>query len=142
MTATSPPPVRHTETLSRQEALQLLKGAPLGRLVFSHRALPAVRPVNHVLLDDRIVIRVHSGAALLGPARAGAVVAYEADEFDPERRTGWSVVVTGEARLVEDPALQQRYRAALEPWIGGEMAHTVGISLDLVTGYRIGAAGE
>ncbi|EMF00658.1 pyridoxamine 5'-phosphate oxidase family protein [Streptomyces mobaraensis NBRC 13819 = DSM 40847] len=126
-----------TEPLPRQEALALLKGAQIGRLVFSHQALPAIRPVNHVLMDDRIIIRAHTGAALLGPARDGAVVAYEADELDNERRTGWSVVVTGAAHLVTDPALQSRYQAALTPWIGGEMAHTVSISLDLVTGYRI-----
>lgn len=128
---------RITQPLPRYEALRLLKGAKIGRLVFSHQALPAVRPVNHVLLDDRVIIRTHTGAALLGPARDGAVVAYEADEFDTERRVGWSVVVTGEARLVRDPDLQQRYQDALEPWIGGDMTHTVSISLDLVTGCRI-----
>ncbi|MEU7169109.1 pyridoxamine 5'-phosphate oxidase family protein [Streptomyces morookaense] len=123
--------------LSRQEALELLDGARIGRLVFSHQALPAIRPVNHVLLDDQIIIRTHTGAAMLGPARDGAVVAYEADEFDTEKCTGWSVVVTGEAHLVRDPALQQHYRAALEPWIGEEMDHVISISLDMVTGCRI-----
>lgn len=43
---------RITESLSRYEALRLLKGAKIGRLVFSHQALPAVRPVNHVLLGS------------------------------------------------------------------------------------------
>ncbi|MCC3766176.1 pyridoxamine 5'-phosphate oxidase family protein [Streptomyces sp. UNOC14_S4] len=123
--------------LSRQEALRLLQGARIGRLVFSHQALPAVRPVNHVLLDDQIIIRTHTGAAMLGPARDGAVVAYEADEFDTETCTGWSVVVTGEAHLVRDPAAQQRYQAALEPWIGDAMDHVISISLDMVTGCRI-----
>ncbi|WP_372404465.1 pyridoxamine 5'-phosphate oxidase family protein [Streptomyces luteireticuli] len=123
--------------LTRTEALKLLKDARIGRLVFSHQALPAIRPVNHVLLDDQIVVRTHTGAAMLGPARDGAVVAFEADEFDMERCTGWSVVVTGEAHLVRDPALQERYRAELEPWIGAEMDHVITISLDMVTGCRI-----
>ncbi|MFF4408869.1 pyridoxamine 5'-phosphate oxidase family protein [Streptomyces sp. NPDC001262] len=126
-----------TAELPRQEALKLLKDARIGRLVFSHQALPAIRPVNHVLLDDQIIIRTHTGAAMLGPARDGAVVAYEADDFDTETCTGWSVVVTGEAHLVRDPALQQHYRAALEPWIGEEMDHVISISLDMVTGCRI-----
>ncbi|MEV5510106.1 pyridoxamine 5'-phosphate oxidase family protein [Streptomyces orinoci] len=141
---TAPPRhlMRRTEQLGRQEALQLLKGAPIGRLVFSHQALPAVRPVNHVLLDDLIIIRAHTGAALLGPAQDGAVVAYEADSFDLERRTGWSVVVTGEAHLVKDPELRRRYQAAVEPWVGGEMTHVVSISLDMVTGFRIGMEKE
>ncbi|MFI9723104.1 pyridoxamine 5'-phosphate oxidase family protein [Streptomyces sp. NPDC052396] len=137
MTVPGPPTAPHLGRLSRQEALSLLKSVPIGRLIFSHQALPAVRPVNHVLLDDLIIIRAHGGAALLGPARDGAVVAYEADAFDTERRTGWSVVVTGEAHLVNDPDLQRRYRDAVEPWVGGEMAHTVSISLGMVSGYRI-----
>ncbi|MET9290796.1 pyridoxamine 5'-phosphate oxidase family protein [Streptomyces sp. NPDC003077] len=134
------PPVRHsiqTVALPSSEAVRLLGKARIGRVVFSHRALPAVRLVNHVLLDDRIVIRTHTGAALLGPAQDGAVVAYEADEVDPVRRTGWSVVVTGVAHLVRDPAEQLRYQGALEPWIGGGMDQVVGISMDVITGYRI-----
>ncbi|MGW1198755.1 pyridoxamine 5'-phosphate oxidase family protein [Streptomyces sp. NPDC002536] len=133
----SRPDAPTTVELSRQEALKLLKDARIGRLVFSHQALPAIRPVNHVLLDDHVIIRTHTGAAMLGSARDGAVVAYEADEFDTGTCTGWSVVVTGEAHLVRDPAVQQRYQAALEPWIGEEMDHVVSISLDMVTGCRI-----
>ncbi|WP_181800149.1 glycine radical domain-containing protein [Streptomyces ipomoeae] len=40
------------------------------------------------------------------PARAvnGAVVAFEADEVDTSARAGWSVVVTGRATVVTDPA--------------------------------------
>jgi nitroimidazol reductase NimA-like FMN-containing flavoprotein (pyridoxamine 5'-phosphate oxidase superfamily) len=137
MTAPVPHGTRSVEELPRQEALRLLRSVEIGRLVFSHQALPAIRPVNHVLLDDLIIIRAHTGAALLGPARDGAVVAYEADEFDTGRRTGWNVVVTGEAHVVRDPEVQQRYQAALRPWVGGEMTHTVSISLDMVIGYRI-----
>ncbi|KNB53226.1 pyridoxamine 5'-phosphate oxidase family protein [Streptomyces caatingaensis] len=137
MTASFHQTASPTEQLGRQEALALLGSVPIGRLVFSHQALPAVRPVNHVLLDDFVVIRAHHGAALLGPARDGAVVAYEADAFDVERRTGWSVVVTGAARIVTDPRLRRRYRDAVEPWVGGGMTHVVSIGLDMVTGFRI-----
>jgi Pyridoxamine 5'-phosphate oxidase len=66
------------------------------------------------------------------------VVAYEADAFDPVRREGWSVVVTGVATLVADAQDQCCYRNALAPWIGGQMEHIVRIRADLVTGYRIG----
>ena len=34
---------------------------------------------------------------------AGVVVAYEADDLDPQRRAGWSVVVTGWASMITDP---------------------------------------
>lgn len=39
----------------------------------------------------------------------GAVVCYEADELAAVRRTGWSVIATGRARLVRDSAVVTRY---------------------------------
>ncbi|CCB72407.1 pyridoxamine 5'-phosphate oxidase family protein [Streptantibioticus cattleyicolor] len=130
-----PPP---GPAMSRQEALDLLASVPVGRVVFSHRALPAIRPVNHLLDGDEVIIRTHCGAALLGPAGQGAVVAYEADALDPVRRTGWSVVVTGVAAPVTDPERLRRYHHTLRPWVGGAMAHAIRISTDVVTGFRIG----
>ena len=38
----------------------------------------------------------------------GVVVAFEADDFHPGRRAGWSVVVTGRAAVVTDPAEHER----------------------------------
>ncbi|MBP0452606.1 MULTISPECIES: pyridoxamine 5'-phosphate oxidase family protein [unclassified Kitasatospora] len=134
-------PPRHLVPVERAEALRLLGGAPFGRIVFTARALPAIRPVNHLLVDDEIVIRTHDGAALtmeaLGADAAGVVVAYEADAIDPLTRLGWSVVVTGYARPVTDPGQLARYRALLSPWVASAMDHTVAIRPDLVTGYRL-----
>ncbi|MFF8772295.1 pyridoxamine 5'-phosphate oxidase family protein [Kitasatospora sp. NPDC015120] len=139
-----PAPPRELVPLDRAEALRLLGGAPFGRIVFTVRALPAIRPVNHLLVDDTIVIRTHDGAALsaaLGSEEAGVVVAYEADAIDPVTRLGWSVVVTGFARPVTDPVRLARYRALLSPWVDASMDHTVAIQPDLVAGYRL-VAGE
>lgn len=144
---TTGPPARMAE-LSESEALELLAGAAWGRVVFSHRALPAIRPVNHILADGCIVIRAHSGAAVLRPAGAGEVVAYEADRLDDIERTGWSVIVTGTATLVHDPDELARYSALLRPWLDAAMEHVIRIRPDIVTGYRLtrqarpAAAGE
>ena len=137
MTAGTPQRVRMVE-LRRDEALRLLAEAPLGRVVFSHQALPAIRPVNHLVEEGGdIVIRTHTGAALLGRAALSEVVAYEADALDPVTRTGWSVVVTGAASPVSDPAELARYRTVLTPWVDTEMDHVVRIRADIVTGYRL-----
>ncbi|UIX34232.1 pyridoxamine 5'-phosphate oxidase family protein [Streptomyces sp. GQFP] len=137
MTAGLSPRVRMVE-LGRDEALKLLAEAPLGRVVFSHQALPAIRPVNHLVEDSGdIVIRTHTRAALLGRAALSEVVAYEADALDPATRTGWSVVVTGTASQVSDPAELDRYQAVLAPWVDTEMDHVVRIRADIVTGYRL-----
>ncbi|GAB7110233.1 pyridoxamine 5'-phosphate oxidase family protein [Streptomyces phaeofaciens JCM 4814] len=129
--------------LEGAEALRLLGGVSLGRIVFTRHALPTVRPVNHVLVDGDIVIRTHGDAALTRYTRRtgseGAVVAYEADDIDPDTHLGWSVVVTGYARLVTDPRELADYRALLRPWGTQRMDHAVRIHPDLVTGVRLTA---
>ncbi|MFJ8492952.1 pyridoxamine 5'-phosphate oxidase family protein [Streptomyces sp. NPDC094038] len=132
---------RRSVQLDSSEALRLLGSVRLGRIVFTRQALPAVRPVNHVLVDGDIVIRVHEGAALTSRARqadgTGVVVAYEADAIDPDTHLGWSVVVTGYARLVTDPHELARYERLLHPWLDRAMEHAVRIRPGLVTGIAL-----
>ena len=121
--------------LSRTRSLRLLAGVALGRVVFTERALPAIRPVNHLVDNGMIIIRTHLGAAVLGAV--GMVVAYEADEIDPLAHTGWSVIVTGLARQVQDPDDLGRYERALRPWVDGEKDQVIAIEPEIVTGYRL-----
>jgi hypothetical protein len=66
--------------LTRAEALQLLASVPVGRLVFTHQALPAIRPVNHLVEGDKVVIGLTAGSAIAASSGPGAtVVAYEAE---------------------------------------------------------------
>jgi nitroimidazol reductase NimA-like FMN-containing flavoprotein (pyridoxamine 5'-phosphate oxidase superfamily) len=123
--------------LSREEALELLGSVSLGRVVFTDQALPAIRPVNHLLDGERVIIRSHSGAAIISAAQRGVVVAYEADSIDPDKREGWSVVVTGVATLVRDPAAAARYRQQLRPWVDRPMEQVIAISSDIVTGFEL-----
>lgn len=129
---------RQVIDLSEAECWRLLQRASLGRIVFTWRAMPAIRPVNHLVDDGKIIIRTHLGASIVSRAAdahdAGAVVCYEADNIDPVRETGWSVIVTGLARLVRDPELIARYSSQLEPWIAGEMDHVISIEPRFVTG--------
>ncbi|MGW1160312.1 pyridoxamine 5'-phosphate oxidase family protein [Streptomyces sp. NPDC002513] len=132
---------RRSIELNRDEALRLLGSVPFGRIVFTRHALPTVRPVNHVLDNGDIVIRTHEGAALTARAAQdggrGVVVAYEADAIDPDTHLGWSVVVTGYARLVTDSAELARYQALLKPWVNQTMDHAVRIRPDLICGVRL-----
>jgi uncharacterized protein len=126
------------EVLSRAEAIALLETREVGRLVYTRRALPAIRPVNYAVCGG--VVLIWTGAASsLGQAVRGAVVAFEVDEFDRVTRSGWSVVVTGTARLVTDKA--QLARARLEgpvPWAPGIKEFLIGIPLTIVTGRWLG----
>ncbi|MEU6379219.1 pyridoxamine 5'-phosphate oxidase family protein [Streptomyces sp. NPDC046909] len=132
---------RRAVSLDPDEALRLLGSVPLGRVVFTQKALPAVRPVNHVLDNGDVVIRTHDGAALVSHVPQdgdhGVVVAYEADDIDPATHLGWSVVVTGYCRLVTDPEQIARYQNMLHPWSDQRMDHVVRIRPDLITGVRL-----
>jgi nitroimidazol reductase NimA-like FMN-containing flavoprotein (pyridoxamine 5'-phosphate oxidase superfamily) len=134
-------PRRLTE-LTRAQAMRLLASVPLGRIVFTHHALPAIRPVNHVIDGDDIIIRSHPGAAIISAAdnSAGVIVAYEADAIAPATRTGWSVIVTGTARLIRDPADAARYEPMLQPWVAGDMSQLIRIQGGIVTGYSLAPA--
>jgi nitroimidazol reductase NimA-like FMN-containing flavoprotein (pyridoxamine 5'-phosphate oxidase superfamily) len=129
---------RRLRELPGSEALRLLAGVPFGRIVFTRHALPAIRPVNHVVVDGAIVIRSSPGTILSSHvAPAEAVVAYEADELDGHERLGWSVIITGVARLVTEPGEAARLRAVLTPWVAGEMEQVIRIQPETVTGFEL-----
>lgn len=130
---------RQTVELTVAESWQLLGSVSLGRVVFTMKAMPAIRPVNHLIDDETIIIRSHLGAAITGRAAAGdgAVVCYEADDLDPVRHTGWSVIATGMARLVREPAAITRYQQLLEPWAAGQMDYVISIKPQVITGIRL-----
>ncbi|MFI8391118.1 pyridoxamine 5'-phosphate oxidase family protein [Streptomyces sp. NPDC085540] len=133
---------RHMRELDRAEALRLLSTVSLGRIVFTQHALPAVRPVNHLVEGEYIIVRIHGGgalASLTAPADVSAVVAYEADVLDPVTHLGWSVVVTGYARAVSDADEVDRYAHLLRPWVAHRMTSALRIRPDLVAGFRLEA---
>jgi len=134
---------RELQETSRAEALGLLASVPVGRLVFTHNALPAVRPVNHVLDGDKLVIGLTPGTALAQVAAAdGVVVAYEADSLDIAEQTGWSVVVVGIALLETAPEALRVYRQALRPWLSGAVSDILLIKCEIVTGYLLTGPGS
>jgi Pyridoxamine 5'-phosphate oxidase len=129
---------RFMRELPRAEAMALLASVSVGRLVFTHQALPAIRPVNHLVDADKIVIGLTSGSAMAAStADSGTVVAYEADALDLDSRLGWTVIVVGVARLLTDAEAVLDYRGLLRPWLGGAMTDIVAISTEIVTGYQL-----
>jgi hypothetical protein len=126
------------QRLDAAEAIQLLASVEFGRVVFTVNALPAIRPVNHLLDEHRIIIRTRRIAAISSIARStdGVMVAYEADSIDPQTRTGWSVVATGRAHTVTDPEEVSRYQQLLHPWVNPADA-VIAIEPEFITGFRI-----
>ncbi|MFC9621416.1 pyridoxamine 5'-phosphate oxidase family protein [Streptomyces sp. NPDC056930] len=98
-------------------AIELLARVQYGRLATSMRALPILAVARHIVVDGRVVLRMHSG---LGYHEAcdGTVVAYGADNFNaaPSGDDGelWSVQFTGPAEIVH-PTAEQRERFGAAP---------------------------
>ena len=125
------------EVLSEDQCRRLLSQADVGRLAITVSALPAIFPVNYAVLDGDIVFLTGEGTKLRA-AVDEAVVAFEIDDIDPETKTGWSVLVVGMAReLQEDGALARVAALGLVPWAPGDRHHVVRLQSEIVTGRRI-----
>jgi nitroimidazol reductase NimA-like FMN-containing flavoprotein (pyridoxamine 5'-phosphate oxidase superfamily) len=130
---------RRLEALPRAESLRLLSTVSLGRLVFTHLALPAIRPVNHAVEGDQVIIRAYLGTAISAAVgqRSGTVVAYEADLIDPDTHLGWSVIIVGRASRLTDQDEAARYRELLRPWVVDGADDLIVIQADMVDGFRL-----
>ncbi|WP_067824561.1 pyridoxamine 5'-phosphate oxidase family protein [Nocardia inohanensis] len=126
---------RKLRALSAADSLRRLASAHYGRIVYARRGTPIIRPVNHIVEEDAVVVRAHLGAGIL--RGDGQVVAYEVDSFDEKTRRGWSVIVTGVARVVDDPEQVKRYESLLDPWIKLPTDHVIRIETEVVTGLEL-----
>ncbi|MCV7434711.1 pyridoxamine 5'-phosphate oxidase family protein [Mycolicibacterium bacteremicum] len=124
------------EVLNRRQCLDRLQQVRVGRLVFTEDALPAIQPVNFRIWRDDVVIRV-AGGPKLAAATDHHVVAFEADELDPDLRSGWSVTVVGTAEpITEVDDLVAVAGTFIEPWVRGRREHFVRIRTDRMTGRQ------
>lgn len=125
------------EVLEPSECLRLLSEAPIGRVVFTDQALPAVQPVNFVVDGDSVLLRTADGSKLAAAAR-NAIVAFEVDDIDLTDAQGWSVTVVGHAETVTDPAEIDRLSALpLHHWAPEEGSHFVRIWMEIIQGRRL-----
>lgn len=125
------------ERFGEAEALALAATAPVGRVVYSRYALPAVFVVNFKLDGRDVVFRTRKGA-MFGAGVAGSVVAFEVDEIDEQARDGWMVTFLGRVKLVTDPAEQERLGGlGVEPWAPGERNYFIKVVTERVIGRRI-----
>jgi nitroimidazol reductase NimA-like FMN-containing flavoprotein (pyridoxamine 5'-phosphate oxidase superfamily) len=126
------------QALSRAECLELLAGSSLGRVAFTERALPAIRPVNYGLVGSHIVL--HTSGDGLGRRLDGQIVAFEVDDIDVGAGTGWSVVLTGTARLLRAPSeVAAEDDVSFVSLAGLDHASTVTITPGEITGRRVAA---
>lgn len=129
--STPPASLRMVE-VSGAEALWLLEGSTLGRLVYPRRELTVVRPGRHTWEYGRLVVRT--------PVQAAAVpltATYQVDEVRAATGTGWTVTVAGPAELVTDPNEAAHYRRTLTGWTYGPQDTIVRVHPQTVSGFRL-----
>lgn len=125
--------------LTREDSLRLLATVPIGRIIYTRQALPAVELVNFALDGGDIIIRTDPSGKLAAAAR-GAIVAFEADVVDVEQRTGWSVTAIGPSREVTDAAdIGRLRRIGLDTWAPGAREHFIRIAPQLLNGRWLGS---
>lgn len=121
--------------LSRDECLARLCSARVGRVAVTHRALPAIVPVNYVV--DRGILFRTSSDGMLDRACRGQVVAFEVDQLAEDGRSGWSVLVVGVADAVERSDELRAVGTGLVSARGSVGDRFVRVSLTEVTGREI-----
>jgi nitroimidazol reductase NimA-like FMN-containing flavoprotein (pyridoxamine 5'-phosphate oxidase superfamily) len=125
------------ELLTEEEALELLATAEVGRVGVTIAALPAIFPVNFRLVDGAILFRTGPGTKM-SAATDGAVVAFEADDYEAGERTGWSVLVVGRSEVIHDLDVTFKVLdSGLEPYADGTRTAIVRITPTFVSGRRI-----
>ncbi len=127
--------------LTRDECLQMMASVPVGRIIYTRQALPAVELVNFALDNGDIIIKTDRSGKLAAAVRE-AVVAFETDSVDTDGRVGWSVTAIGHSREVTDPdEIGRLEQLGLSSWAPGERDHFIRISPGILTGRRLRSSG-
>ncbi|WCD87423.1 hypothetical protein KPP03845_103800 [Streptomyces xanthophaeus] len=101
-------------------AIELLRRVPYGRVATSMRALPFLALARHIVVDGKVVLRMHSGFGY-HQACNGSVVAYGADNFNSGEPQLWSVQFTGTAGIVEPTTAELELFGPGPHFVGGEV---------------------
>ena len=126
------------EILDESECRRLLKTGYLGRIGVTIEALPAIFPGNYTVHEDSILFCTAPGTKL-SMASDRRLVAFEVEGgIDAMYHHGWSVLVVGTAREVDNPGELRRLERHLPtPWAPGQRRRVVRIGIDLISGRRI-----
>ena len=129
--------VHDLDHLEPDECWRLLKTTDVGRLAVAIRNRPDIFPVNYAVDDESIVINTAPGTKLAAAIR-GSAVAFEVDALDPITRTGWSVVLKGEATEIQTlEELMAVEKLDIETWAQTDKTRYLRLRPDTVSGRRI-----
>ncbi len=125
------------ELLTEEQCGELLASQSFGRVGVTVGGLPVIMPVNYAFDDGTVVFRSGPGTKLRAVS-SGAVIAFEIDNWDSVRGTGWSVLAVGRAEEIEDEGeIESLNGRTPRPAAEGDRTHYVRLRPELMTGRRI-----
>jgi transcriptional regulator with XRE-family HTH domain len=123
------------DRLTESECRALIAPGGVGRVVFSSDQGPEALPVNYSFVKDVLIFRTAPDTPLAGII--GTDVGFEVDRLDEAFSEGWSVLVSGPASKITEPALIWQLADAVRPWASGDRDVFIRIEPRRVTGRRI-----
>jgi hypothetical protein len=124
------------ETLSPEQCEAHLAAGGVGRILLVTERGPVAVPVNFEFTGGEVVFSTDESKAKR--IETEHFVGFEIDRVDDAASEGWSVLVTGRGRRINDPEEYQRLASLdLDTWAGGDRHTLVGIKADRVTGRVI-----
>lgn len=119
--------------LTEDECWELLEQHEFGRLAFHLAGEVHITPINYVIDERRLLFRTAEGGKLLGVAM-NHDVAFEIDDFSEETAT--SVVLRGQARILEGDEADVVDNLPLRPWVATTKLVVVEILVAEISGRR------
>jgi nitroimidazol reductase NimA-like FMN-containing flavoprotein (pyridoxamine 5'-phosphate oxidase superfamily) len=124
------------DSLTPEQCERHLEAGGIGRVVYSLDRGPVAVPVNFEYVDGRVIISTDLIKANV--LEELGIVGFEIDRVDDVLSEGWSVLVTGTARRVDDPdEIVALSSLDLESWAGGDRHALVVIAPKEITGRVI-----
>ncbi|WP_199044390.1 pyridoxamine 5'-phosphate oxidase family protein [Glycomyces salinus] len=120
-------------------ALGLLGHAEFGRVAFVFNGVPTIRPLNHVVVDGRVIVYTRHSSAFAREVlhQSSLQVAYQADEIEPHSRLGWSVLITGTATVVSRERHSEQLGMQVRSWLDRPLDTVIAIRPREISGLRL-----
>lgn len=118
------------ETLSTATCWRHAETAVVGRIGFVADGVVQILPVNFMVQSGSVYFRTTAYGAVARHVD-GQAVSFEVDEIDREHQGGWSVLVTGHARRVDDSETLAALWTPTRPHPWAEGVRTLWIEIDV-----------
>jgi len=123
--------------IPQPRCLELLTQKKSGRVAWNAADGPKILPVTYRYWNGMVVFRTARDGPLAALAHRTRV-AFEIDEIDDERETGWSVLVRGAASgVTQNYTLSTLWRNGPVPWAGGVRNVFIAITPESITGRAV-----